>query len=289
MTPDDDVSRRRYWSEQMDQAYGFMQRLLRYPVRDCCEPLCSLQESAENHGVPVVFPDGLKLGQFERVFWLRASLVDRLLRVADTMCRQGWLLKVEDAYRSLAVQRQGAHSDFIFDTVLKKVIWELGGAMPSEDLLLRRISVLTATTPKFANHMSGSAVDITVLTCKGRHEVDRGGSYLELSERTPMGSPFISLLARRHRDRINELLSEQGFLPYPYEFWHFSHGDADHALVSGADHPAVYGPVDCDLSSGTVTPVAASCRPLISLADIAARLAGRRGAARSVEAPSAEG
>lgn len=274
MSSPDELARRRYWTEQMDEAYDFMQRLLAYPVEDCGESLCSLPDRAAEAGVLLVLPEGLKLGQFERVFRMRASLVDRVLAVAESMCRHGWLLKVEDAYRSLAVQRQGAHSDFIFHTVLDKVVWELGGGAPSQELLLRRIGVLTATTPKFANHMSGSAIDITVLSRDSREEVDRGGPYLELSELTPMLSPFISAAARRNRERINEMMADHGFLPYSYEFWHYSHGDVDYELVAGSGRAARYGPVHWDGVTGSVTPVADPCAELISLPDIARRLSG---------------
>jgi D-alanyl-D-alanine dipeptidase len=249
------AARRRYWTAQMEAAHDYMQRLQEQPVAECGEPLRWLEPAAREAGVRIAFPTGLKLGVLPRVFALRASLVPRLLAVAEAMLRQGWLLRLDDAYRSLAVQAQGTSCDFVVDTVYRRAQWELGGRRPSLDLLLRRIRVLTATTAKSANHVSGSAMDISVLDAASGREVDRGGSYLEISERTPMGSPFLSRPARRNRDRINEILAAQGFLPYPYEFWHFSHGDADFELISGSSRPARFGPVDLEIASGRVTPV----------------------------------
>ena len=249
------AARRHYWAEQMEAAHDFMQRLQVYPVVESGEPMQALEPAARAAGIRIDFPAGLKLGELPRVFALRAALVPRLLAVATAMLRQGWLLRVEDAYRSLAVQAQGTSCDFVVDAVHRRTRWELGGRTPSLELVLRRIRVLTATTAKSANHVSGSALDLSVLDANSGSEVDRGGSYLEISERTPMGSPFLSRSARRNRDRINAILAECGFLPYPYEFWHFSHGDADFELISGSGRPARFGPVDLDIASGRVTPV----------------------------------
>jgi D-alanyl-D-alanine dipeptidase len=153
--------------------------------------------------------------------------------------------------------------------------------MPSADLLWRRISVLTATVPKFANHTCGSAVDVSILHRGTGRELDRGGPYLDLSERTPMDSPFISREARRNRGLINRIFAEHGFLAYPYEFWHYSHGDADHALLSGLNTPAVYGPVDLDLDTGHVTTFPTPLEPLLTLDHVAAFLERRQQAGAS--------
>jgi D-alanyl-D-alanine dipeptidase len=256
----------------MNEAHVFMERLRRHPVRECGEPMVCVPDAAASAGVLIDFPPGLKVGTFERVFWLRASITERILAVAEAMLARGFLLRIEDAFRSLAVQAQGAQSDFMFEAVLQKVRWELGGDWPSAELLCRRISVLTATTPRCANHMSGSALDISVRTYPGRRKVDRGGPYLEMSEKTPMFSPFISAEARRNREWINEAMAARGFRPYPYEFWHYSHGDADWALITGSDAPAQFGPVDLDLRTGSVTPVTDPDAALLTEAFVADRL-----------------
>ncbi len=264
--------RRSYWIEQMDDAYAFMQRLLVHPLRECGEPLASLPDAAREHGVEIDFPPGKKLNQFERVFRVRRSLVDRVLAVAVDLLKRDCVLRVEDAYRSLDTQTQGAGSDFMFHTVLAKVVWELRGKSPSAELLFRRIAVLTATTPKFANHMYGSAIDVSILHRRDRTDVDRGGPYLELSEKTPMGSPFVSAAARRNRDWINEVFSRHGFLPYPYEFWHYSHGDPDYQLIAGLREPAHYGPIHWRPDTGDVEPVTHTLRQLLTVEHIRARL-----------------
>lgn len=114
----------------------------------------------------------------------------------------GWVLRVEDGYRTREIQKYLGLTPKVFDAVLQRVMWELGGKVPSPEFMFRRCSALVATVPKFATHMSGSAIDISVMS---RHdpalEVDRGGPYIELSELTPMNSPFVSALGLRHRKK----------------------------------------------------------------------------------------
>ena len=49
-----------------------------------------------------------------------------------------------------------------------KVIWELDGQTPDADFLFKRLLTLVAQIPKTGTHMSGSAIDISVLDLKNR-------------------------------------------------------------------------------------------------------------------------
>ena len=78
-------------------------------------------------------------------------------------------------------------------------------AKPPVDLLYRRLGSLVANAPKVGTHMSGSARDISVLRRDTGEEVDRGGPYPEMSECTPLASPFVAEHARQHRQEITAL------------------------------------------------------------------------------------
>ncbi|MDP6495087.1 MAG: M15 family metallopeptidase, partial [Dehalococcoidia bacterium] len=195
---------RTYWTEQMEGAYGFMEELLAYPVQECGESLGCLCKQAREAGVEIVFAPDKKLGMLDRVFSVRESLVGKLLRVAESFLKRGWVLRIEDAYRTPKTQTRGACSEYVIRSVLAKVIWELDGGAPTAELVHRRLAVWTATTLKFANHTSGSAVDITVLRRDGSM-LDLGGAYPQLSHLTPMASPFVSSQVQRNRQRVCEL------------------------------------------------------------------------------------
>jgi len=257
MNPQTDnvAARRAYWTEQMEAAFGFMSQMLEYPVEECGETLVALPEVVAAEGLTVAFSQTRIAGRHDRLFYLREGLIPDFIGVAKQLNARGWALKVEDGFRSRAMQREIALHPSFLDIVLQKVIWEGHGQIPTPALLFRRLSSLTATRPKVGTHMSGSAIDISILQSADLTEVERGGPYLELSELTPMASPFISAAAARNRLEISTMLRRHDFLAYPYEFWHYSNGDAytEHLSISGK--PARYGAVDFDPATRKITPI----------------------------------
>ena len=270
-TGTDDAARRAYWTEQMEAGHAFMEVMKAYPVEECGEPMAPLAQAAEQAGIEVRFSINKVAGGFDRIFWLREGLMDDFVSAAREMNGRGWVLKVEDAYRTRDIQRGLACVPSIFDTILKRVIWEGGGQTPSPEQLFRRITALVATCPKIGTHMSGSALDISVLRTDGSG-VDRGGPYVELSERTPMGSPFVSEEARRNRDSITATMANHGFVAYPYEFWHYSQGDAYGEHMNTSGKPARYGAVDLDLRTGRTTAIENPTNSLHSTEEIRQRI-----------------
>jgi hypothetical protein len=127
---------------------------------------------------------------------------------------------------------------------------------------------MIASRPKVGTHMSASAMDISVLRRDDRTEIDRDGYYPELCERTPMNSPYISAEARRNRVEITRLMGKHGFMTYPWEFWHYSKGDAyaEYFLKSGK--PARYGAVDWNEADKSVATIEHPDEPLSSDAEI---------------------
>lgn len=272
MATHDDAARRAYWAEQMDEAYAFMGRMMDYPVQECGEAPASLLDAVAAAGVEVEFSTSKIVDDIDRQFYLRAGLIDDFIAIARAMNARGWVMRVEDGYRTTAMQKKLAHKPGIFDTILRKVIWECDGATPSGEFLLRRISSLVATAPKVGTHMSCSAIDISVLRRDDRSEIDRGRPYLECSELTPMTSPFITAEALANRRAITELMESHGFMAYPYEFWHYNKGDAYAEALNNTGQPARYGAIDWTAPEGAVTPCADPCALLHDPADMVASI-----------------
>ena len=254
-------ARRAYWVEQMEAAWRFMQAIAEYPVEECGEAMAPLRDAAEAAGVETAFSDTKVAAGLNRIFYLREGLLEKFIGVAREMNGRGWVLKVEDGYRTRDIQAGLARQE-IFDTILERVIWERRGETPSPEELLRRVTALVATSPKVGTHMSGSAMDITVLNRDDGTEVDRGGPYLEMSELTPMESPFVRPEARRNRQEITGIMARHGFVAYPYEFWHYSSGDAYDEYLNGSGRPACYGAVELNLSDGRTTAIRDPLEPL---------------------------
>ena len=141
--------------------------------------------------------------------------------------------------------------------------------VPSAEFMFRRCSALVATVPKFGTHMSGSAIDVSVLLrATPATEVDRGAPYIEMSERTQMDSPCVSEPSRENRRQISAVMQRHGFVAYPWEFWHCSSGDAYEQFLRNTGKPAIYGPVDWDAASGTLVPITDANEPLNSEQEI---------------------
>ena len=268
----DDQDRRDFWILQMEQGYDFMESILNYPVDECFEPLLPLREAVNVAGVEVVFSDSQIVPGLDRKYYLRSGLIEIFINAAREMNARGMVIKVEDAYRDRQMQKELALKQGVFDKVVNLIIWEQRGKNPSQSSLSRRLRVLIAHCAKTGTHMSGSAIDISLIHRDGGSELDRGAPYLELSELTPMSSPFVSKQCRRNRELINSIMRESGFIEYPYEFWHYSSGDAYFEYLFETGKPGRYGPVDVDISSGEVTPNENPTQPLNNDTEIQVRI-----------------
>ena len=266
----DEAARRSYWASQLDEAHAFMMRGLDCPVAECGERLVSLVGAAREAGVEVAFSERPHVHDLPRLFFLREGQIAGFIDAARRLNRRGWVMRVEDGYRTRTMQKDVGLMPSLFDAILRKVVWELDGRTPEPAFLFRRMLTLVAQIPKIAPHMSGSAIDLSVLDRTTGAEVDRGGPYLEISERTPMNSPFSGSLARRNRQEITAIMRESGFVEYPYEFWHYGSGEVFEECVRRTGKPVRYGAVDFDVATGRVTPIEDPQTPLNSLEEIQA-------------------
>ena len=258
----DESARRAYWTRQMDDAFAFMQAIEAYPVRDCGEPLVGLQTAVQDEGVTVLFSALPHVQGLPRLCYLRQGLMANFLAAARAFNQRGWALKIEDAYRTPFMQKHLAIRPDLFARIHRQTVWELGGERPPVDLIRRRVAALVAMSPKTGTHVAGSAMDVSVVRLEDGAEVDRGAPYLELSEKTPMTTPFISEVARSHRAEITGLMAQRGFFHYPWEFWHFNQGDAYAEYLAQSGQPGRYGPVIFDPATGRQEEVQDSTRLL---------------------------
>lgn len=250
-----DTARRTYWTEQMELGYEFVQKLIAFPVDECGERFASLRDAAAAANVEMQFSTSKIAGDLDRVFFMRESLANDVVTIGREMNERGWILKIEEGFRTLEMQRQLVRKPEVFDSILKKCIWECGGEIPQAEFVFRRAIVMVANIPKIGTHMSGSAIDISVFHRDDGSEVWRGNPYLEMSERTPMRSRFVEPEFIENRLAITAMMEKHGFMHFPFEFWHFNKGDAGAHLLTGNPAPCRYGPVNWDPQTNEVTPV----------------------------------
>ena len=273
MQTSDDNQRVAYYAQQMEAGFQFMEKIRPYPVAECGEPLVSLAEAAGAAGVEVEFSQTPCVNNLERIHRLRSGLIPAFLAAARQMNQLGWVLKVEDGFRTREMQKWLARRPSVFDAILQWTIRELHGEIPSPEFLFRRVTAMIATRPKIGTHMSGSAIDISVWRRDDGTEIDRDGYYPEMSERTPMTSPFASAVGLENRRAITQLMARHGFIAYPFEFWHYNQGDAYAEFLTQSGQPGRYGAVDWNASDNSVTPIPNPDEPLSSLAEIESEIA----------------
>lgn len=164
---------------------------------------------------------------------VRESVALRLA-YASTLLPRGVALHVVEGLRT-SVRQQQIISEYAAQ--LRAEYGEL------EEPRLRELSSRFVAPLEVAPHLSGAAVDLTLVGSDGipldlgtlidaTPEQSRGACYFD--------SDSISPEAREHRAVLASALTRAGFVNYPTEWWHWSFGDRYWALMSGREH-ALYG------------------------------------------------
>ena len=131
--------------------------------------------------------------------YLHRNAADALTKVQKELAAQGLGLKVFDAYRPLSVQQR---------------MWDL----------IHDERYVSNPALNAGRHTRGTAIDLTL--------VDKDGKEL------PMPTPFDDFTERAHRDArgtpaeaarnsrlLETVMQKHGFIPYPFEWWHFDFRD----------------------------------------------------------------
>ena len=253
-TRHDEDARREFWIFHMERSARLLRAMEDGPTQECGEGLGSIPDAAEEAGVEMWFSDSKIAGDLDRIFFIRRGLIADLMDIGRDMNERGWILKIEDGFRTREMQTQLGRRPAVFDMIVRSCRWECGGQPPSLDLIRQRSTCLVANFPNHGTHTMAAAVDVSVFRRDDGCEVWRGMPYLEMSEYTPMDSPFVSTEEQANRADITAMMERHGFLHYPGEFWHYNKGDALYHLMTKSGQVSGYGPVHWDPSSGEVTP-----------------------------------
>lgn len=196
------------------------------------DPLVRAVPVRESHEPLVPLPSALSPTRA----LVRTGVAARLL-VADALLPDGWRLRVVEGHRSVEDQH----------AIIARYTAEVCAAHPGvgpvelEHLVARFVSPV-----EVAPHVSGSAVDLTLVDARGV-ELDLGTPIDATPEasggRCWTDSPDLAHEQRLHRDVLVAALGTVGLVNYPTEWWHWSWGDRYWAVVTGAD-AALHGPVD---------------------------------------------
>ena len=175
--------------------------------------------------------------------YLRERAAKMLYEVIELL-PDGLGLCIWDAWRPFALQQE------LFDIFRDIVIEQFGLAELPEEERLKVIAEYVALpienrdTPPF--HTTGGAIDLTLIGPDGR-VLEMGTAFDEIADATStlwyedaahVGDDPRAKEIQRNRRLFYHAMTTVGFVNTPYEWWHYSYGEADWACATG--QPARY-------------------------------------------------
>ncbi|GAA1632896.1 M15 family metallopeptidase [Catellatospora bangladeshensis] len=196
------------------------------PVAECGEPLVDLRT------VRALRMDDRFAGADGAYARVRLGVADRLVN-AQTLLPAGIRLLVLEGHRPAAAQER------LFAAAVARLRAERPDA---DDAWLRGAAAVHHAPPALAPHVTGGAVDLTL--------VGRDGAPLWMGSlvhdpdpaHCPTGCDGVVGDARGHRDLLTGAMRRAGLVNYAAQWWHWSYGDRYWAHLTGAP-AARYGEV----------------------------------------------
>lgn len=234
--------------------------LMSVTIAESAEKMVAVPKLFAEYGVPLSLsslPFHAACGEWggkPRVFWARAQVADKVLRAAQALQQQGFMIHLEDCFRPLGVQ-EGLFKRRVQLTLAEHPEW-----ITDWDKVWQEARSKTAISPWMAGHKSGAAVDITLRTLEGE-PLPLGNAYPEGGPKVALVYPYVTQAQWSTRQLFSVSMELAGLRLYPYENWHASWGDLSAAIVQGSTSEAQqnyvtqYGPIKgFDPQTGDILP-----------------------------------
>ena len=131
--------------------------------------------------------------------YLHRDAAQALVEVQHELAAQGLGLKIFDAYRPLSVQQR---------------MWDL----------IHDERYVSNPALNAGRHTRGTAVDLTLVDREG-HELPMPTPFDDFTERAHRAAAGIPAEAAHNSKLLEAAMLKHGFLPYPFEWWHFDFRD----------------------------------------------------------------
>lgn len=146
--------------------------------------------------------------------YLRKIVKEKLKRAIKNLPK-GYGILLREAYRNYEVQMEW----------FLKIYLKLHQKYPElkQDDIYKE-SVKYATDPDvYSPHVTGGAIELALLD-RNRELLDVG-QWIEESEAKHFNYKGLNKEQKKNRELLKKVMEEQGFVNYPYEWWHYSYGD----------------------------------------------------------------
>ncbi len=160
-------------------------------------------------------------GYEEPVALLTREAVMALKKVSSEAMRQGWRLKIFDAYRpQKAVDHFVRWAKEPTDIRMKQYFYP---ELDKKDIIPQHY------ISEHSGHSRGSTVDLTLFNMASQRDADMGGTFDYFGELSHPGYQDISEQQHQNRMHLQKLMMKHGFRPLESEWWHFTLENEPHA------------------------------------------------------------
>lgn len=180
----------------------------RVKINECGEQLVRIDENTD------IIIDK----RMQKPVYLRKGVYDKLKLIIEDVKKDGYQVKLYDAYRTLEDQIKS------WEERLEQTRREFPEY--TEEQVIGATSLRVAKVEDINNvggHQTGGAIDITLV--KDGVELDMGTKYEEYNQRTITKNKLISKEQKDNRKYLKKKLEKRGFSNFPAEWWHYSYGD----------------------------------------------------------------
>lgn len=206
-------------------------KVLSIPIKNNNEGLIDLLKTYPNLHIDQNRQYAQKISK--SISCLRKNVAEKLFK-AQRNLRDGIVFKIIECYRPISVQKI-IFDEYLNDLKTKNPDW-------SDKELKGKAAEFVAPPEINPPHSTGGVIDLTLMDKNGK-ELDMGTTLNDpYSKNCYTQSSGISEQAKKNRELLINALEKEGFVNYPYEWWHWSYGDRYWAFIKKKPF-AIYGSV----------------------------------------------
>ena len=158
---------------------------------------------------------GTRINGYEQpIALITREAADALKNVSDELMKQGYRLKIYDAYRPQKAVKHFMDWSLNLDDIKMKLYF-----YPELD---KNVLFEKEYIAEYSGHSRGSTVDLTLFDMSSGKEVDMGGVFDYFGELSHPDYKNITEAQYKNRMLLRDTMIKHGFKPLATEWWHFT-------------------------------------------------------------------
>lgn len=205
-------------------------RLLKVKISECGEEMVDIRTVCPRILVhKLLLKDGSKP--------LVRKTVAQMLNRAAVYVPEGVAIIVRDAYRPISIQKK-IYKRFLKFFIKQHPNWSKTRIKMEVDKFVADPNSLIPTA-----HSTGAAIDVSLAFTKSGKRVPMKTSKLNYQEQTKTINGNLPPKVQKNRELLLSIMTEAGFINYPFEWWHYSWGET-FAAARNNEKLAIYDQIN---------------------------------------------